>query len=98
MATFNKNGILIETNVPDLSQEEIDKFYNVVFSYNKGQMDDVIKINVNKTDDDDNVDVSFDKVSNVKFERLSRVTGYLSEVSNWNDGKRAELADRVKHA
>lgn len=98
MATFNKNGILIETNVPDLSQDEIDKFYNVVFSYNKGQMDDIIKINVNKTDDDDKVDVSFDRVSNVKFERLSRVTGYLSKVSNWNDGKRAELADRVKHA
>ena len=35
----------------------------------------------------------------VKFERIRRVTGYLSgDVSRFNDGKRAEEKDRVKHS
>lgn len=34
----------------------------------------------------------------VKFERIRRITGYLvGDVSRWNDGKYAELKDRVKH-
>lgn len=34
----------------------------------------------------------------VKFERLRRITGYLvGTVDRWNDGKKAELKDRVKH-
>ena len=34
-----------------------------------------------------------------KFERIRRVTGYLSgDVSHFNNGKRAEEKDRVKHS
>lgn len=34
----------------------------------------------------------------VKFERIRRVTGYLTTVvDRWNNAKRAEEADRVKH-
>lgn len=34
----------------------------------------------------------------VGFERMRRITGYLTgDVSRWNDGKRSELNDRVKH-
>lgn len=34
----------------------------------------------------------------VKFERIRRVTGYLTgTLDRWNDGKRAEEHDRVKH-
>lgn len=34
----------------------------------------------------------------VKFERLRRITGYLtSDLSRWNSAKRAEERDRVKH-
>ena len=34
----------------------------------------------------------------VPFERLRRITGYLvGTVDRWNDGKKAELNDRVKH-
>ena len=33
-----------------------------------------------------------------KFERIRRVTGYLvGTLDRWNDGKRAEEKDRVKH-
>lgn len=33
----------------------------------------------------------------VGFERIRRITGYLSSTDQWNDAKRAELKDRVKH-
>ena len=35
----------------------------------------------------------------VKFERIRRITGYLvGTLDRFNDGKRAEERDRVKHA
>lgn len=34
----------------------------------------------------------------VKFERIRRVTGYLTgSVDRWNDAKKQELSQRVKH-
>jgi len=34
----------------------------------------------------------------VKFERIRRITGYLvGTIDRFNDGKRAEVEDRVKH-
>ena len=35
----------------------------------------------------------------VRFERIRRITGYLvGSVERFNDAKRAEVGDRVKHA
>ena len=36
----------------------------------------------------------------VQFERIRRITGYLvgNVAERFNNGKRAELADRVKHS
>ena len=34
----------------------------------------------------------------VKFERIRRITGYLvGTLDKWNDAKKAEKKDRVKH-
>ena len=34
----------------------------------------------------------------VKFERIRRITGYLvGTLDKWNDAKKAEERDRVKH-
>ena len=34
----------------------------------------------------------------IKFERIRRITGYLvGDVGRWNNGKKSELKDRVKH-
>ena len=34
----------------------------------------------------------------LKFSRIRRITGYLvGTMDRWNDGKRAEERDRVKH-
>lgn len=35
---------------------------------------------------------------NVRFERIRRITGYLvGTMDKWNDAKKAEERDRVKH-
>lgn len=37
-------------------------------------------------------------LKDIPFERIRRITGYLvGDMSRWNDGKRAEEADRVNH-
>ena len=36
---------------------------------------------------------------NVKFERIRRITGYLvGSLDTWNNAKKAEEKDRVKHS
>ena len=47
--------------------------------------------------DNDYVDIEY-ITPTAGFNRLRRITGYLvGDVSRWNNGKRAELNDRVKH-
>ena len=39
------------------------------------------------------------KFSPVAFERIRRITGYLvGTIDNWNDAKKSEEKDRVKHS
>ncbi|MCR5718188.1 MAG: hypothetical protein K6F80_04035 [Oscillospiraceae bacterium] len=47
--------------------------------------------------DGDYVDVDY-TYDTVPFERIRRITGYLvGNMTRWNNGKRAEEHDRVKH-
>ena len=49
------------------------------------------------TIDDDYLDVNYTYVA-VPFERIRRITGYLvGTLDRFNDAKRAEVEDRVKH-
>ena len=49
------------------------------------------------TVDGDYVDLDFD-VPEIKFDRIRCITGYLvGTMDRWNDAKRAEEHDRVKH-
>lgn len=48
--------------------------------------------------DGDFVDMQYTFSNNVPFERIRRITGYLvGTVDRFNNGKRAEERDRVKH-
>ena len=48
-------------------------------------------------DDEEYVNITYD-TSKVPFQRLRRITGYLvGDMSRWNNAKRAEEKDRVKH-
>lgn len=45
----------------------------------------------------DTVDIYY-HIPEVRFDRIRRITGYLvGTVDRWNDAKREELNDRVKH-
>ena len=50
--------------------------------------------------DGDYVDLKYDfKPADIPFERIRRITGYLvGTLDGFNDGKRAEEHDRVKHS
>ena len=48
--------------------------------------------------DGDEVELSYD-FGNVPFQRIRRITGYLvGTLDRFNNGKRAEERDRVKHS
>ncbi len=48
--------------------------------------------------DGEEVNLSY-RLSDVPFERIRRITGYLvGTLDRWNNAKTAEEADRVKHA
>lgn len=49
------------------------------------------------TVDGEDVDLNYE-FQDVPFDRIRRITGYLvGTMDHWNDAKRAEEADRVKH-
>ena len=76
-----------------LSKKEIDAYTTQLVEANP---DKYIK-NVELTVDGDYVDVKYDYDS-VPFERIRRITGYLvGTVDRFNNAKRAEVEDRVKH-
>ena len=48
--------------------------------------------------DGEDVEISYEFRDRVPFERIRRITGYLvGTLDRFNDGKRAEERDRVKH-
>lgn len=86
--------MVINTQGGNLTQEEIDEYVNYVQAKNPEQEIAVLNLNV----DGDYVNLSYKYKNDVPFERIRRITGYLvGTLDRFNDGKRAEEADRVKH-
>ena len=57
---------------------------------------DIEYLNV-KINDDGYVDLEY-KLVPISFERIRRITGYLTgDTKTWNNAKKAELNDRTKH-
>lgn len=77
-----------------LTQTEINAYVEQLKEQNP---DKYIK-SVSFTVDGEYVDMSY-TYDNVPFERIRRITGYLvGTVDRFNDAKRAEVQDRVKHS
>ena len=72
MKEVKRNDITILTDVDDLSEEEIVQYSDAVIKHNGGTLKDVLTITV-KNRNDGTVDVSYDKRSTVKFERIRRI-------------------------
>lgn len=95
--TINGVAVMFDPELSkDCSREEAQNYIDYVKAHAKEQGElDYIFI---QPADDGLVDVSY-RLKSQKFERIRRVTGYLTgSLDSWNDAKRAEERDRVKHA
>lgn len=78
----------------NMSKKERDA-YIAVLKEKEGSLDNITSVKLSLNGDD--VDIDYD-VKTPKFERIRRITGYLvGTMDRWNNAKRAEEHDRVKH-
>ena len=76
-----------------MSQKEINAYVYQLKAENPDKYIKTVTISI----DGDYVDMSY-TYDNVPFERIRRITGYLvGTVDRFNNAKRAEVEDRVKH-
>ncbi len=77
-----------------VSQDELDAYLD----YGRKKYSDRIISGMTVKTDGEFVDLQFD-FADVPFERIRRITGYLvGTLDRFNNGKRAEEHDRVKHS
>ena len=88
------NGIDVTVNgLNDVSEQEIVNYIDYVQAQTKEKVNS-LKLSATK---DGQVDIRYE-LQPQKFERIRRITGYLvGTIDRWNDAKRAEEHDRVKH-
>ena len=84
----------INASGENISQEEINEYVKYVEEKYPDKKIATLDLNVNG----DYVDLNYTFENDVPFERIRRITGYLvGTFDRFNDGKRAEERDRVKH-
>ena len=80
-------------NVPDISEEEILRYIKFL---RKRLTEPLRSLTISLTEDGR---IALDYTTQgQKFERIRRITGYLvGTIDRWNNAKRAEEKERVKH-
>jgi hypothetical protein len=92
--TYNINGVQITAN--EQAEEKELKAYIEMYKDREPNMQ-LTSLELNF--DGEEVDVYSNYNSNAPFERIRRITGYLvGTLDRFNDAKRAEESQRVKHA
>ena len=92
--TMNIDGVNIKLIGCDIPQDEIQRYIDYARKQEHGAKVDTMEI---KLLDDGNVDLCW-HVCPIKFERIRRITGYLvGTIDRWNNAKKAEEKERVKH-
>lgn len=88
------DGVEIKTvNLENFTEAEAQNYIDYV----RERTQDPLKSIEIKMCDDGKVDVDY-KTQGEKFERIRRITGYLTgDLNSWNNAKRAEEHERVKH-
>lgn len=85
-------NVRIENGI--LEQKEIDAYVEMA---RDKYGDKLIGLKI-EVENDDEVTLTYILKNDVPFERIRRITGYLvGTLDKWNDAKRAEERDRVKH-
>ena len=86
--------MIVKVTGGTLPQKEIDQY---VEDLKKRNPDKIIK-SVTLDVQGDEIELKYDFDSK-NFERIRRITGYLvGTIDRFNDAKRAEVKDRVKHS
>ncbi len=88
------NGINVTiSGINDMSEQEIVAYIDMLQDENQ---DELSQLTISPAE---NGEVNLDYVLQpAKFERIRRITGYLvGTIDRWNNAKRAEEHDRVKH-
>ena len=87
------DGVEVSANLPNFSEQEARRYVNFVRSKVQTPLREIVITAC----DDGKVDVNYYAVGE-KFERIRRITGYLTgDLKSWNNAKQAEERDRVKH-
>ena len=87
------DGIEITSNLPDMTLDEA-RYY---VEYVRSRVTDTVTDLDIRESSDGGVDLNW-TAHGEPFHRLRRITGYLtSDLRSWNDAKRAEERERVKH-
>ena len=87
------DGVFVEVINVELCEKEIRQYLFYLRNKFKGQSLEYLSIKI----DGDYVDLNYRLIPK-DFVRLRRITGYLTQdLKMWNNAKRAEERDRVKH-
>ncbi len=93
MKYFYLEGVEIKTDVDDMTEEEVLQYLRSAEGRTSGK---IVKMNIKGLENNE-LDVKYE-CQKIKFERIRRITGYLvGTLDKWNDAKRAEEKQRVKH-
>lgn len=85
--------VYIEIYGGEMDDEEVKRYLEYLRNEHKRHSIESLILTI----DGEYVDMKY-KFAPEPFERLRRITGYLTaDVKTWNDAKRAEERDRVKH-
>lgn len=77
----------------DLTPEEVEAYKARAIAMYSGKIIDKMTL----TPAGSYIDIAYEWRT-MPFERIRRITGYLvGTLDRWNDGKKAEESDRVKH-
>ena len=88
------NGINVTiSGINDMSEQEVVAYIDMLQDENQ---DELSQLTISPAE---NGEVNLDYVLQpARFERIRRMTGYLvGTIDRWNNAKRAEEHDRVKH-
>lgn len=88
------DGVEIKVvGLDDFTEDEAQSYVNYV----RERISDPLESLEVKLCEDGKIDLNY-KAQGEKFERIRRITGYLTgDLNSWNNAKRSEESERVKH-
>lgn len=87
------DNVAVEIHGGEMNEDEMRTYIAHVHINNEGRMLQSLDLTING----EYVDLRY-KLAPMPFQRIRRITGYLvGSTERWNNAKRSEEGDRVKH-